>query len=49
MGSIYVMLQEHYIMIYYLCGTMGPWQKVPKALEEDTSMWVYGVGLVPGF
>ena len=40
---------KHYIMIYYLCGTVGPWLKVPKALEEDTSMWVYGVGLVPGF
>ncbi|KAL6313148.1 hypothetical protein AAG906_024579 [Vitis piasezkii] len=31
--------------IYCLCGTVGPWVKVPKALEEDTPMWVYG--LVP--
>ena len=23
--------------------------KVPKALEEDTPMWVYGVGLALGF
>ncbi|KAL6340728.1 hypothetical protein AAG906_021266 [Vitis piasezkii] len=30
--------------IYCLCGTVGPWVKVPKALEEDTPMWVYGVG-----
>ena len=22
---------------------VGPWVKVPKALEEDTPMWVYGV------
>ncbi|RVW18923.1 hypothetical protein CK203_102488 [Vitis vinifera] len=27
----------------------GPWVKVPKALEEDTPMWVYGVGPAPGF
>ena len=32
-----------------LCGTVGPWVKVPKALEEDTPMWVYGVGLALGF
>ncbi|KAL6340741.1 hypothetical protein AAG906_022241 [Vitis piasezkii] len=25
--------------IYCLCGTVGPWVKVPKALEEDTPMW----------
>ncbi|KAL6312879.1 hypothetical protein AAG906_022640 [Vitis piasezkii] len=35
--------------IYCLCGTVGPWVKVPKALEEDTPMWVYGVGPAPGF
>ena len=23
---------------------MSPWVKVPKALEEDTPMWVNGVG-----
>ena len=26
---------------------MGPWVKVPKALEEDTLMLVYGVGPAP--
>ena len=36
---------KHYLLIYCLCGTVGPWVKVPKALEEDTPMWVYG-GLV---
>ena len=35
--------------IYCLCGTVGPWVKVHKALEEDTPMWVYGVGPAPGF
>ncbi|RVW63539.1 hypothetical protein CK203_060841 [Vitis vinifera] len=29
--------------------TVGPWVKVPKAFEEDTPMWVYGVGRAPGF
>ncbi|RVW11940.1 hypothetical protein CK203_111175 [Vitis vinifera] len=38
-----------YHLIYCLCGTVGPWVKVPKALEEDTPMWVYGVGPTPGF
>ena len=43
----------------YLCDTtdiifryivyVGSWVKVPKALEEDTQMWVYGVGPTPGF
>ena len=32
-----------------LCGTVGPWVKVPKALEEDTLMWVYEVGPALGF
>ena len=26
---------------------VGPWVKVPKALEEDTQMWVYGVSPCP--
>ncbi|RVW12300.1 Transposon Ty3-G Gag-Pol polyprotein [Vitis vinifera] len=38
-----------YHLLYCLCGTVGPWVKVPKALEEDTPMWVYGVGPAPGF
>ncbi|RVW58192.1 Retrovirus-related Pol polyprotein from transposon 297 [Vitis vinifera] len=38
-----------YHLIYCLCGTVGPWVKVPKALEEDTPMWVYGVGPALGF
>ena len=37
---------KHYLLIYCLCRTVGPWVKVPKALEEDTPMWVYGPGLV---
>ncbi|RVW22860.1 hypothetical protein CK203_103769 [Vitis vinifera] len=37
-----------YHLIYCLCGIVGPWVKVPKALEEDTPMWVYGVGPAPG-
>ena len=32
-----------------LCGTVGPWVKVPKALEEDTLMWVYEAGPALGF
>ena len=35
---------RHYLLIYCLCGIVGPWVKVHKALEEDTPMWVYGVG-----
>ena len=27
----------------------GPWVKVPRALEEDTPMCVYGVGPALGF
>ena len=38
---------KHYLLIYCLCGTVGPWVKVPKALEEDTPMWVYWVGPTP--
>ena len=38
---------RHYLLIYCLCGTVGPWVKVPKALEEDTLMLVYGVGPAP--
>ena len=29
-------------------GSLGPWVKVFKALKEDTPMWVYGVGPIPG-
>ena len=39
----------HYPLIYCLCGTVGPWVKVPKALEEDTPMLVYGVGPALGY
>ena len=39
----------HYLSIYCLCGTVGPWVKVLKALEKDTLMWVYGVGPTPEF
>ena len=37
------------ILLYCLCGTVGPWVKVPTALKEDTPMWVYEVGLALGF
>ena len=42
------------IIIWYIvyvgpCGIMGPWVKVPKALEDDTLMWVYGVGPALGY
>ena len=39
----------HYLLLYCLCGIVGPWVTVPKALEEDSSMWVYGVGPAPRF
>ena len=38
---------KHYLLMYCLRGTVGPWVKVPKALEENTLMWVYGVGHAP--
>ena len=44
MGSIYAMLQIFRYIVY-----VGPWVKVPKALEEDTLMWVYGVGPALGY
>ena len=43
--EVFMWCYRHYLLIYCLCGTVGPWVKVPKALEEDTPMWVYG-GLV---
>ena len=47
--EVFMWCYMDYPLIYYLCGTVGPWVKVPKALEEDTLMWVYGVGPAPGF
>ena len=47
--EVFMWCYKHYIMIYYLCGIVGPWPKVPNALKEDTPMWVYGVSLVLGF
>ena len=47
--EVFVRYYRHYPLIYYLCGIVGPWVKVPKALEEDTPMWVYGVGLALGY
>ena len=38
-----------YFSLYCLCGIVGPWVKVPKALEEDTPMWVYEVGPTLGY
>ena len=39
----------HNPLVYSLCGTVGPWVKVPKALKEDTPMWVYELGPVFGY
>ena len=45
----FIWCYTHYHLIYCLSETVGPWVKVPKALEEDSPMWVYGVGLAPRF
>ena len=47
--EVFMWCYRHYQLIYCLCGTVGTWVKVPKALEEGTPMWVYGVGPAPGF
>ena len=47
--EVFMRCSRHYHLIYYLCGTVGLWVKVLKALEEDTSMWVYGVGPTLGY
>ena len=49
MWEVFMWSYRHYLLIYCLCEIVGPWVKVPKALEEDTPMWVYGVGPAPGF
>ena len=36
--EVFMQCYNHYLLIYCLCGTAGPWVKVHKALEEDTSM-----------
>ena len=36
------------IILWYIVY-VGPLVKVPKALEEDTPMWVYGVGPALGY
>ena len=46
--EVFMWCYRYYHLIYCLYGTVGPWVKVPKALEEDTPMWVYGVGPPPG-
>ena len=48
-GEVLRWCYRPYHLIYCLCGTVGLWVKVPKALEEDTSMWLYGVGPALGF
>ena len=45
--EVFMQCYMHYPLIYCVCGTVGPQVKVPKALEEDTLMWVYGVGPAP--
>ena len=47
--EVFMRCYRHYLQIYCLCQTMGPWVKVPEALEEDTQMWVYGVGPALGY
>ena len=47
--EMFMWCYRHHLLIYCLCGTVGHWVKVPKALEEDTPMWVYRVGLALGF
>ena len=47
--EVFMRCYKHYLLIYCLCGTVGPWVKVHKALEEDTLMWVYGVGPALGY
>ena len=46
--EVFMWCYKHYLLIYCLCGTVGTWVKVSKALEENTPMWVYGVGLPLG-
>ena len=48
MGSFYVMLQALSFDILFMWdrGSLG---ESPKALEEDTPMWVYGVGPALGY
>ena len=48
-GEVFMWCYRHYNLTYCFCGTVGPWLKGPKALKEDTPMWVYGVGPIPGF
>ena len=47
--KVFMWCYMHYPLIYCLCGTVGPWVKVPKALEQDTPKWVYGVGPTLGY
>ena len=47
--EVFMRCYRHYLQIYCLFWTVGPWVKVPKALEEDTQMWVYGVGPALGY
>ena len=47
--EVFLRCYRHSPLIYCLCGIMGPWVKVPKDLEEDTPIWVYGVGLAFGY
>ena len=47
--EVFMRCYKHYLLLYCLCGIVGPWVTVPKALEEDTLMWVYGVDPAPGF
>ena len=36
-------------IIFWYIVYVYPVMEVPKALEEDIPMWVYGVGPTPGF
>ena len=47
--EVFMRCYKHYLLLYCLCGIVGPWVTVPKALDEDTPMWVYGVSPTLGF
>ena len=38
-----------YYNVYYLCGTMGPWVKVPKPSRKTPRLWCIGLVLPLGF
>ena len=49
MWGVSVISCNHYTWLYCLYGTLDPWVIIPKNLEKDTPMWVYGIDLMPRF